>query len=120
MQDTPTQRTSLDELSIEQFDSWLEEIRKARLIVKRVRDASNLLTNEVRQEQIRKKWDQNLKMLNKEMTSMDNLIEKLEKRINVLRGLSLESGIYVEPVNIKVISIKGVDGNDLKKPANSE
>ena len=120
MNDTPTHRQSIDEIPVEQFEKHLEHVREARLIAKKMHESSILLANEVRETQLRKKFDKNIIMYNKELLQLDKLIDKLDKRINTLRAISLEAGVFVEPINMKELSIKGVDGNAIKKSTDSE
>ena len=119
IEDSPTHRQSIDEISIEDFEDYLEKIRTNRLILQRFHEASILVKNEVRTEQLRKKFTQQLAMFNKEFVAYDKLIDKIEKRVNVLRSLSMEAGEFTAPIDLKIQTVKGIDGN-AKKPRDLE
>ena len=120
MNDTPQHRQSIEEIPVEQFELHLEQVRAARLIAKKMHESSLLLANEVRESQLRKKFDKNIIMYNKELSTLDNIITKLDKRINILRAISLEAGTFIQPINMKDLTVKGIDGNVITKPTDSE
>lgn len=86
---TPTDIANLDD---ERIDAMLKRIQEDRLRAYHIFLEAEKLKMEVRQEKLRKKLDQHARMLEKEITRMDKVIEVINKRVNNIRAIKLEIG----------------------------
>jgi len=110
MDDTPMHRKSIDELTVDQCNVYLEVIRKNRLIITKKYEAGVMVSDEVREGQLRKKFDKNIAMFNKEAATVERNIVKLEKRVTILRALAMEHGVFIDPMQLEALPPRGTDG----------
>lgn len=88
--DTPTHRLTIDELSLDQLDALLDEIRDRRLHIIATVEKQRLEKEESR---LRAKHGQfeklRIKLMDKCM-KVGEMLDKLENEVNKLRALKLE------------------------------
>ena len=86
---TPSNVADLDD---DRLDTLINRVREDRLRAYYIFLEAEKMKMEVRQEKLRKKLDQHARMLSKEITQCDRVIEKLNKRVNNIRAIKLEIG----------------------------
>ncbi|NJL54621.1 hypothetical protein HC928_05060 [bacterium] len=90
MKDTPTMRASIETLTDDELDAMLESIRERRLKLVQQMVELEAAKHAAKREVISGKVSKHFAMLKKELTKVDNDIEKISARLLKIRALRLE------------------------------
>jgi len=88
--DTPIALANLTQLTPEEREVLLSNIRERRLQPVRVYEELSLMEAEARKENLHKQWQKALEMFKKELARVDAAMSKLEQRQVKLRAIELE------------------------------
>ena len=89
-QDTPIALANISNMSVEEREALLTNIRERRLKPVRVYEELSLMQAAARKEQLEKQWAKALELFEKDLTRADKAIDKLESRAVKLRAIELE------------------------------
>lgn len=87
--------TMLSDMSDDDLDKFLEQVRERRLRVVREHQEAERLKAEAHTEKLQAKVEKQFEMLGKEMASLDKVIAKLDKRITNIQALRIELGVQL-------------------------
>jgi len=88
--DTPAHRVNVMEMDDNTLDAFLLNIRDRRLHSVRIFEESEQLRELARRQKMTKVLDHEQAMCKKELTQLDKVIDKVEKRVLKLRALRLQ------------------------------
>ena len=91
--DTPIELASLQQMSSEEIDTLLSQIRERRLRPVREYEEMLALKDSARKEQLLKQWIRHTEMFAKELSQLDAKILKIEDRAIKMRALKMEMGV---------------------------
>ena len=89
-QDTPAHRANVGQLSDEEIDTLMNEVRERRLRAFTVYSEAQELKQKARNTKTREQIQKFLDMFDKELKAADKAMEKLEARALKIRALRLE------------------------------
>ena len=88
--DRPWKRTTVDELTDEEIEGWIAGIRERRLILVHKYQQAVKEANETRVQDLREFIQQQLRMLDRNMSTMERACEQIEKRLLNCQAAKLE------------------------------
>ena len=88
--DTPIALADLTQMSEDERELLVNQIRERRLAPVRAYEELSLMQAAARKEQLEKQWAKALEMFQKDLTRADKALENLEKRSTKLRAIKLE------------------------------
>ena len=88
--DTPIALADLTQMSVEERDALLTNIRTRRLQPVKIYEQLSLMKAEARNEQLEQQWSKALEMFQKDLTRADKALATLESRATKLRAIELE------------------------------
>jgi hypothetical protein len=88
--DTPISLADLTQMSEDERELLVNQIRERRLAPVRAYEELSLMQAAARKEQLEKQWAKALEMFQKDLTRADKALENLEKRGTKLRAIKLE------------------------------
>jgi hypothetical protein len=88
--DTPIALADLTQMSEDERELLVNQIRERRLAPVRAYEELSLMQAAARKEQLEKQWTKALEMFQKDLARADKAMEALEKRGTKLRAINLE------------------------------
>lgn len=88
--DTPIALADLTQMSVEERDALLTNIRTRRLQPVKIYEQLSLMKAEARKEQLEQQWAKALEMFQKDLIRADKALTTLESRATKLRAIELE------------------------------
>ena len=88
--DTPISLADLTQMSEDERELLVNQIRERRLAPVRAYEELSLMQAAARKEQLEKQWTKALEMFQKDLARADKALENLEKRGTKLRAIKLE------------------------------
>jgi primosomal protein N'' len=88
--DTPIALADLTQMSEDERELLVNQIRERRLAPVRAYEELSLMQAAARKEQLEKQWTKALEMFQKDLARADKAMETLEKRGTKLRAINLE------------------------------
>ena len=88
--DTPIALADLTQMSIEEREALLTNIRERRLQPVKIYEQLSLMKAEARKEQLEQQWTKALEMFQKDLARADKALATLESRATKLRAIELE------------------------------
>ena len=88
--DTPISLADLTQMSEDERELLVNQIRERRLAPVRAYEELSLMQAAARKEQLEKQWTKALEMFQKDLARADKAMEALEKRGTKLRAINLE------------------------------
>ena len=88
--DTPISLADLTQMSEDERELLVNQIRERRLAPVRAYEELSLMQAAARKEQLEKQWTKALEMFQKDLARADKAISTLEKRGTKLRAINLE------------------------------
>ena len=88
--DTPITLADLTQMSEDERELLVNQIRGRRLAPVRAYEELSLMQAAARKEQLEKQWTKALEMFQKDLARADKAMEALEKRGTKLRAINLE------------------------------
>ena len=88
--DTPLRRACLSEMTDDEVDAWVLGIRDRRAHPIKVFNEAKALAKEVRDEKLRERIAQQLKLLDKDQKQIEKAMERVELRTLKIRAIMLE------------------------------
>ena len=88
--DTPIALADLTQMSEDERELLVNQIRERRLAPVRAYEELSLMQAAARKEQLEKQWTKALEMFQKHLARADKAMETLEKRGTKLRAINLE------------------------------
>ena len=88
--DTPAHRQSVEELREDQIEQHLVGVRTRRLQAARIYEENQLASKQVNDVRLAAKYKQQLTILERELASLDKLMDKIDKRCLNVRGIRME------------------------------
>ena len=88
--DTPVHRRDIREMSEDEVDAFILDLRERRKRPVRQFLEDQLLKKEAKAEAIREQLEKQLDMLQKDMERAERAVVKMEQRARKIRGLKLE------------------------------
>jgi hypothetical protein len=93
--DTPTHRTTISQLTIDELDAWLERIRERRLVsVKKLEAAAKVRADDVRLTAFLK-LETSVKVSKRALAKLDEQCAKVEKLVHKTRLLAMAAQLEV-------------------------
>ena len=93
--DTPTQRATITQLTVDELDQWLERIRQRRLVaVKKLELAAKVRADSVRLEAFLK-LEKAIATTKRALTKLEEQDQKVEKLIHKCRLLAMAAQLEV-------------------------
>lgn len=92
IEDTPTHRTTFDELSLDTKMLYLEQIRDRRLEARRVYDELMSARKAVKDEKLLAKVDRLAKKISTRIDKIDKMVEECESMYREVKAIHLEIG----------------------------
>ena len=94
--DTPTQRAAINQLSVDELDAWLEQVRERRLErVKKMEAIAKVKADEVRIE-MWLKYERQYKVARAAVVRADEYERKAEAAVHKLRVMAMAALLDVE------------------------
>ena len=81
MEDTPYHRKTIAEMSQQEQEQWLTEVRMRRMKVKLELEEAARVREVLKSEKAKEDLDKQLKMLEKDVATLDKAAERIEKRM---------------------------------------
>lgn len=88
-------RVDISKMSDEQLDSFLEGIRERRMLTLVVYEQTLMDKEEAASEKAKAAIERELVQIMKAIEALNKCFDKLELRINKLRGLRIQAGLHV-------------------------
>ena len=93
--DTPTNRATINQLSVDRLDAWLDQIRERRLqTVRKLEAAAKIKADEVRLEAFLK-FERQYERAKRSLARLDEAINKAEEVVHKCRLLALAAELEV-------------------------
>lgn len=93
--DTPTQRATITQLTVDELDAWLDRLRERRLVVvKKLEQAAKVKSDSVRLEAFLK-LEKAITVTRRALTKTDEQIDKTEKLVHRCRLLAMAAQLEV-------------------------
>lgn len=86
--DTPMRRVLFVEMSVAEQDAWLDAVRARRLVVLEKKKDKEKERAAIADARIAAQIDKANAMLAKEIDALDRALEKVEKRVTLIRALT--------------------------------
>lgn len=93
-EDRPWNRAHVNQITQEDLANWLEGIRFRRLVLVHEYNRVQTMVKEARSDELRDMINKQLRMLDKDFTTLNKTIERIEKRILRCEAAKLELGEY--------------------------
>ena len=93
--DTPTERASVNQLSVDELDAWLDTIRQRRLVVvQKLEAAAKVKADQVRLTAFLK-FERHHAIAKRALTKLDEQIDRVEKIVHKARLLAMAAELEV-------------------------
>lgn len=93
--DTPTHRVTINQLTVDQLDTWLDKLRERRLvIVRKLETAAKVKADSVRLEAFLK-LEKAIRVTRRALAKTDEQIDKTEKLVHRCRLLAMAAQLEV-------------------------
>ena len=90
MIDTPTHRSTIDELSLDTVETLLVAIRERRLRALHAHDEAVRMKQNAKSNRMKARIEVEIARLSRQLLSVDKLLTKIESRYTTIRAFQLE------------------------------
>lgn len=88
--DSPINRTTIEQLTDDQLDEFIDGMRERRMRVYRHYEEAKKLEKEMREGRLRERLAKHLELLEKELNRITRALDKIDERVVKIRALRLE------------------------------
>jgi len=106
MQDTPTHRASITEMTDTQLEQFVAELQHRRLHARREYEAAQQLRNERMTEKMREQLDHTMQTLAKDFTLIDNRLSKVTEKLAKVRAMRAHIMLYQRDESLGITDIQ--------------
>ena len=89
--DTPTERATINQLSVDELDNWLTRIRERRLVVVQKLEAAAKVSADKARLVTFLKYERQAAIAKRALTRLDEAMERVEKIVHKVRLLAMAS-----------------------------